>query len=518
MVDVEEKYYPHNIAWIVLNKLKDFNEKPEYIKELYKRFAELKNHSIYFKFEPLYREAVNYFDKHNKFPDIDYLNERFTDGRTILEFPNASLSIDMYDELRKQLDYEILIQDFNQVLGKSDHIDMEGCKELGKKLTKFAEFNIDIPVDVKDDWILAYDRFKEEYHGITTGNKIIDEQVGKLNGITTIAAPSGNGKSTFALSLAYNISTMPDENGQGRNVLYISYEMTKFELQACLASIESSFSDNFKERIKATDIREKNLGPNEEALFKKHINNYLQRLNFSKGYISLIDNTSMTGYSTIDEFFASIEEHSAKVNKKFDIIFIDNFDSLKMLKGEKGQDETAKMNYFVTKMDAFSKTYMDGYGTTIVLLSQTNRDGFKKLKAMEANGSQEITIDFTVLQQYSALYERATAVLVLYSSALMRSNNQLKLMPVKLRNKPLPRQPLTLTTRWDYSYVGGSYTPPNITNATNDINSMIESLPDEDDEFTSSMVTGVESVENTEDEVPFDEDNKGDNLDDLTLD
>ena len=73
---------------------------------------------------------------------------------------------------------------------------------------------------------------------------------------------------------------------------------------------------------------------------------------------------------------------------------------------------------------------------------------------MESNNSQEITIDFTVLQQYSALYERATMVLVLYSSATMRSQNQLRLMPVKLRNKPLPTRPLILTTRWEYSYVG----------------------------------------------------------------
>jgi hypothetical protein len=67
---------------------------------------------------------------------------------------------------------------------------------------------------------------------------------------------------------------------------------------------------------------------------------------------------------------------------------------------------------------------------------------------MESNNSQEITTDATVLQQYSALYERATMVLVLYGSAIMRSQKQLKLMPVKLHNKPLPTKPLTLTARW----------------------------------------------------------------------
>ena len=174
-----------------------------------------------------------------------------------------------------------------------------------------------------------------------------------------------------------------------------------------------------------------------------------ERLNYSGGYVALVDNTSMTGYNSIEGFMASIEELSEKLDKKFDIIFIDNVDSLKVLKGDRGQDEMAKMNSFITKLDAFTKTYADNYGTTIVLLSQTNRDGYKKLKSMEASGTQEITIDYTVLQQYSALYERATMVLVLYSSALMRANNQLKLMPVKLRNKSLPNQPYTLVTKWD---------------------------------------------------------------------
>jgi hypothetical protein len=220
----------------------------------------------------------------------------------------------------------------------------------------------------------------------------------------------------------------------------------------------------------------------------------MQRLNYSGGYISLMDNTAMGGYTTIEEFMATIEEHSNKVGKKFDIIFIDNVDSLKMLKGERGQDDMAKMNGFITKLDAFSKTYMDGYGTAIVLLSQTNREGVKKLKAMESNNSQEITIDFTVLQQYSALYERATMVLVLYSSATMRSQNQLRLMPVKLRNKPLPTRPLILTTRWEYSYVGGSYVPPKTT--VSEITSLLDA--EDDDELTQGMITG-------EGEVPYDD-------------
>lgn len=489
MVDDNEKYYPHTIAWIIINRLKEFNDKPQMIQDLADRFMRLTTHTIYFKFAPLYEEAMKYYEIHNKFPDTKYFNERFPDGRVIWELNNAAFSIDMYDVLKKQLDYELIIQDFNLRIGKSDHIDIEGCREFGKRLTKFADTSVEIPVDVKEDWINSYENFEKDYHGISTGIKAVDEQVGDFGGLVTVAAPSGNGKSTFALSLAYNITTQTDENGQGRNVLYISFEMTKFQLQANLVSIESSFNEHINERIRATDIKEKKLSPEEKALYKTYMDKYMQRLNYSKGYLSLLDNTAMTGYSSIEEFMTSIEEHSLKIGKKFDIIFIDNVDSLNVIKGDRGQDEMAKMNGFITKLDSFSKTYMDGYGTCIVLLSQTNRDGLKKLKAMEANGSQEISIDFTVLQRYSALYERATMVLVLYSSALMRANNQLKLMPVKLRNKPLPRQPLTLTTRWDYSYVGSTYVPPQAN--TQEIQSLLNADYNEDDDFEDELVMGV---------------------------
>ena len=481
MLNVEEKYVPYNIAWVVLNKLKEFNDKPQLIFDLATYFSKLTKHTIYYKFHDIYEEAVKYFNEQNKFPDIHYLEGRFSDGRTMMIYEGVPFSLDMYDKLRKQLEYEVILQEMGQRIGTSETPDIEGCREFGKRLLKFAERNVEIPIDVKDNWINAYRKFKETYHGISTGIKMLDEQIGDLGGVVTVAAPSGNGKSTFALSLAYNISTLPDEYGKGRNVLYISFEMTKFQLQANIASIESSFCDNMNKRLKATNIRNKELEEHEEILFEEHINNYMQRLNHSGGYLSLIDNTAMGGYTTIEEFMASIEDHSAKVGRKFDIIFIDNVDSLNMLKGERGQDDMAKMNGFITKLDAFSKTYMEGYGTCIVLLSQTNRDGLHKLKAMEANNSQDITIDFTVLQRYSALYERATMVLVLYSSAIMRSNNQMRLMPVKLRNKPLPTKPLTLTARWDYSYVGGNYIPPSTTN--NELNSLLDSHEEIEDEL-----------------------------------
>ena len=176
---------------------------------------------------------------------------------------------------------------------------------------------------------------------------------------------------------------------------------------------------------------------------------------------------------------AKIEEYSASLERRFDIIFIDNVDSLKMLEGERGQSEMDKVNTFITKLDSFTKTYMDGYGTTIVLLSQTNREGIDKLtrifESKNNDKDKEVNIDGTVLKSFSSLYERATMVLVLYSSAVMRANNQLELMPVKLRNKPLPRKPINLATKWEYSYVGNYGASPIV------MNTQIQSSDDIDD-------------------------------------
>jgi len=409
MVDEEEKYFPHKVAWLTLNKLDEFDEKPQLIEDLAEKFEHLTTHTIYYKFAPLYREAVKYYGENGHFPDLPYLNSRFPDGKVIEYITGVEFSMSLYDKLRKQLDYEILIQDFNNKIGDSNFIDIESCMNLSKQLAEFATINNEIPLDTKKDWLESYENAIETYHGINTGIKLVDEQIGAFSNLVTIAAPSGNGKSTFALSLAYNMSTYRHPRlERGANVLYISFEMSKFDLQAHLVSIESSFAEHGQERIKATDIKERLLDDNGKALYKKHIDNFTKRLNYSGGYVALVDNTSMTGYNTIEGFMASIEELSEKLERKFDIIFIDNVDSLKVLKGDRGQDEMAKMNSFITKLDAFTKTYMKGYGTTVVLLSQTNREGFKKLKSMEASGTQEITIDYTVLQQFSALYERAT--------------------------------------------------------------------------------------------------------------
>jgi hypothetical protein len=79
-------------------------------------------------------------------------------------------------------------------------------------------------------------------------------------------------------------------------------------------------------------------------------------------------------------------------------------------------------------------------------------------------------------------------------------------MPVKLRNKPLPRQPITLTTRWEYSYVGGGYVPPKVT--TEDLTSLLDEDYNEDD-LVQDLVTGAPS-----EDLPWED---GDDLSDLTL-
>ena len=77
MADIEEKFYPHNIAWIILNRLKEFDNDPQRIIDLSERFDYLTTHTLYYKFAPLYKEAVKYYEEQNRFPDTKYLNERF---------------------------------------------------------------------------------------------------------------------------------------------------------------------------------------------------------------------------------------------------------------------------------------------------------------------------------------------------------------------------------------------------------------------------------------------------------
>lgn len=450
--ELKKKLFPADLAWNILNNLDKFNERSGLIEILSDKFDQLVEHSIFSKFIGLFSEAVKYYKIHNTFPDIAYLNRKFPDGKLIKVLKGEEFSMTFYDDLIKNLEYEILIKKFNDVLGKSTEIRIDKCLELSKDLARFAATHEKMPQETKQGLLNSYDDYAKDFKGISTGMQSLDDVIGVLGyrSLSALAAPSGHGKSTFAITLAYNVAVK-----MGLHVCYVSYEVPARHIWFNLASIESSYSNDPKKRLVSSKIKEAKLTDEERVYYREHIENITDQLNHSGGYIDVLDQTEMQ-CETFEQFCSCLEERAENLHRPADLIIVDNVDNLQILKSSE-RDETTKVNQYIIALDKFTKTYCDGVGTSMLLLSQVNRTGLKKMMAMESTGDQEVNLDVTCIQKFNALYEKPTTVLIEFSSPKMRVNKEMRIMPVKLRNRALPIRPVSMTVDFEYSRTGSQY-------------------------------------------------------------
>lgn len=452
MITKNEKVFQADLAWTVLNNLEKFNDRPALVYTMKEKFDKVKDHTIYSMFIPLFTEAVAYHEIHGNFPDMDYLNKRLPEGR-LIKITNEPFSMTMYEDLSMTLDYEYLIAKFNNTIGMSTRIDREQCLELSRDLANLASHNIEIPKMTKQKLIDSYEEYIKEYKGIKTGIRDLDEVIGDLpyRAVSCLAAPSGHGKTTLALTIAYNAAM------QGYTVLYVSFEVTQLLLWFNLASIESSIELNENDRLVSSDIKSGILTDRQKELYQKYMTRMLEKIDQAHGWIEVMDQTTIQ-CETFEELTAKLESKAEDLGRTPDLIIVDNVDNLQVLKSSE-RDESTKVNQYIIALDKYSKTYCNGVGTHIMLLSQVNRTGMKKMSAMEGN-SENVSVDVTCIQKFNALYEKASTVMVEYSSPAMRVHKMMKVLPVKLRNKPLPIKPVNLTVEFKYSKVSGGYADP----------------------------------------------------------
>lgn len=472
MNNLKKKLFPADLAWNILNNLDKFNDRNNLIEILSNRFTQLKEHTIFGLFTDLFNEAVSFYNKHGVFPDITYLNNRFPDGKLIKILKNEEFSMTLYDELLKTLEYELLIQKFNNNIASKTDVDVQACLELSKDLATFASHNTEMPKDTKESWLNSYDDYVKNFRGIETGMKELDQVIGVLGfrSLSTFAAPSGHGKSTFAISLAYNSAL------KGMTVDYVSFEVPKNHILFNLIGIESCNTTNPNEKLNTSKIKGSKLTPEERETYRKCTQRLMDKVKNAGGYINIVDQTEVQSES-FEQFCASLESIAEERGKPADLIIIDNVDNLQIMKSTE-KDEATRVNQYIIALDKYCKTYCNNIGTAIMLLTQVNRTGIKKINAMDSTGDKEVSIDVTCIQKFNALYEKSTTVLVGYSSPSIRANGAIRIMPVKLRNSALPTRPIELHAEFEYSRITGGH----INTQTSDNDLLNGNLRDEYDE------------------------------------
>lgn len=445
-----EKITPARCMWCVLNNLQKFDEKPEFILNIVDKFKKLKDHDTLSSYTDLFVAVENYYKENEKFPDQAWLKLVFKDNRPI-QITNDEYSSTIYETLDKFLNQEILKEKLNEKIVRRDKPSIIDIRALAKEMLSYSDSNVEIPKETRKSLTEAYDLYKQNFQGIRTYIPAIDNVIGVLGyqSLSVFAAPSGHGKSTCALSIAYYNAI------QGKVIDYLSFEVPKNHMYFNIASMESESHKG--EEIAASDIKEICLDEKGEELYKKYINDFMDKCANSGGYLNIIDQTTAS-INTFESLCNTLESIAEKRGRAADLIIVDNIDNFQTLRSSE-RDEATKINNYIVSLDAFSKTYCNGTGTSMLLLSQVNRPAMKKLSTPDKGNSKEssVKVDVTCVQKYNALYEKATCVLVAFSDAATRARNMMRIYPVKLRNRPIPSRPIEVQVNFRYSKVLGDF-------------------------------------------------------------
>lgn len=460
----EKKYTLDEYNWHIINNLPEFNDSPNMVKELYQKMKRnLPQHTILSKFYDIYETGLKFYEEHSKFPDIKWFEVNYAKSNK-LKRTDGDFSIKVYEDCMKKVDLEIIKSNCKDLI-ETISPDMSDVRALKAKISEYCDNVAEVPKKKKADIINCYDNYSEDYDGISTGIDILDEYIGVMGhkSISVFGAPSGHGKSTFAVSVAYNVAVR-----QGKCVDYISYEVPEEHIWFNLVSMHSFYmGESFY--LEASKLKE-NAYKNDESMktrYKAVAKDLLETIKESGGYIQVFDQTTAS-VKDFESMLARIESIATEridgdnvFDRKADLIVVDNVDNFQILQS-KERDEMIRVNNYIIALDAFCKQYHHGDGCAILLLTQLNRTGMKTLNKAAAEtdeATRASKIDVSVFQRYNALYEKGTCCLVGYADAGYRSNKRMDIYPVKLRNRAVPENPIQVFADYAHSLIGGFDAP-----------------------------------------------------------
>ncbi len=449
--EFRKKIRMSELSWLVLNNLKEFDTKSDYIIIVEEKIKSIPDHMIHGHLD-FYSQALNFHEKHKKFPDMAWFRSRFKDDKPMVD-TNESFSIHIYEDLIEKLDFEICKASLQTLIMDQDESNTEEMQKAHKIIGQQLDKTRNQSIVTKETLLNSYKEYKKNYRGVKTHIPQLDEAMGFFNyqSLNVFGAPSGHGKSTFALTVAYNASIL-----DGKCVDYVCYEMPHDEMLFKIASIESSI---LGWDLRSSDMKTCALTEEQEELYDKCIHSLASKWNSSGGYLNLIGVSDMS-VDTFEGLCARLESIAEKRGRPADLIVIDNVDGFEIYKSQE-RDNTFKVNTMIRTLDQYCKTYHNNAGTTILLLSQVNRDGIRVLNTTEEENTdgrkskKQVEIDFTCLAKYNALYERGTNVLVGYAPTKLRSLGRMNIHCVKLRNKETPKDCIKVPADYAHSRIGG---------------------------------------------------------------
>ena len=269
----KDKIAPERWMWCIINNLQRFDDRPEYILNLIKKYKQLKDHYLLAHFGNVIDAIETAWNQDNKFPDMEKLKIDFRDIRAIV-VTNDKFSMQIYDALMKYIEQEILRQEVLEKIINTDNPDIEDFSKLAKEMDRFANRATKLPKETRESLENLYETYSAHFDGVKTYIGPIDDVIGVLGyqSLSVFAAPSGHGKSTFAMSVAYYNAL------SGHCVEYCSFEIPKDQVWFNVIAMDS---EGTSYPMSSSKIKSSELTKEEANQFKERMHDLLDRFEAS---------------------------------------------------------------------------------------------------------------------------------------------------------------------------------------------------------------------------------------------
>ena len=275
---------PTQWFWCILNNLDKFNNRPGLMFELINKFKRIEDHKVLSTLKVIIESVEKGYEKLGKFPDIAWLKLNFKGNISII-ISNDEFSMQMYDSLDKYLDQELLKQELQKKVIDKENLDLDEVRSLTKAMSNYTDRSTEIIKATREKVRNLYAEYKKNFRGIRTWIKPVDDVIGIMGykSISVFAAPTGHGKSTFALSAAYYAAM------NGAQVDYLSFEIS---FEQAWFNIASLYSEDKDIKIPSSDLKEGKATEEQALAYDRYVDEVMTHMKNAGGYLNIVDQSS----------------------------------------------------------------------------------------------------------------------------------------------------------------------------------------------------------------------------------
>lgn len=405
------------------------------------------NYFITAKAKAFYKILLNMISQDEPIDKVTFMQRSFNNSFTnkdedlisILRQPDNPLyyraHINLLKEERAKEDLKKIAEDFNQKIGSAKSLE-DVYRLRDDKLKELEALDPDYKSNITKVLNNSISNYTDEYYktlglgnnellGIDTGFTKLNNKIHGLRGLVILAGVPKTGKTSYALQLAFQSAE------RGTPVLFYSLEMSRQQLSTRILSRLSKI--NYIDILLKAGayLRKEEQQTFRECFTEEELENFSmaehRRKEANNFFIRSLEDETKIDFLTVER---EIEFIKQKFNK--DVLVI--IDHLQIFPFDNYKDQIDKEQNLITKFNEIQKKT----GSTIVLISQKNKEAFKK--AGSSNNSYEMagvkgSVDLVYL---------ASLILTLNDSEQANNNPELKFLDLNIISRDTPGGQISL--------------------------------------------------------------------------